>query len=72
MVTGQLQASAALFPSNEHPAFTEKEGGCAPQSIRTLEKKNFLILLPGVEPQFFGRPIRCRYYTDSYPAQLQK
>lgn len=39
MVTGQLQASAALFPSNKHPAFTEKDGGCTPESIRTLEKK---------------------------------
>jgi hypothetical protein len=38
MVTGQLQASAALFPGNKHPAFTENEGDCAPQSIRTLQK----------------------------------
>jgi hypothetical protein len=38
MVTGQLKASAALFPGNELPAFTENEGGCSPQLIRTLEK----------------------------------
>jgi hypothetical protein len=50
MVTGQLQASAALFPSNEHPAFTEKEGGCAPQSIRTLEKKRMFSSFRGLNP----------------------
>ena len=53
---GQLQASAALFPGNEHPAFTENE--------KTWENENFLLLLPGVKPRFFGRPIRSRYYTD--------
>jgi len=51
MVTSQLQVSAALFSGNEHPAFTEKEGGCSPQSIRTLAKiRTFSFSFRGLSP----------------------
>jgi len=67
MVTSQLQASAALFPRNEHPPFTEKEGSCAPQSIRTLEKMRiFSFSFRGLSPD----SLAAQSAADTIPTEL--
>ena len=63
---GQLQASAAIFPG-EHPAFTEKEGCCAPQAIRTLEKMRiFSFSFRGLSPG----SLAVQYTAVTIPTEL--
>jgi hypothetical protein len=57
-VSDQLHASAALPPGEEHPVPIGYESGWAPEPVWTYGEKKNLFPLPGIEPQFLGRPAR--------------
>jgi hypothetical protein len=64
-VGGQRHAPAALYPRGKDPPVPiGQEAGWAPEPVWTQAREKALSPLPGIEPEFPGRSVCAKLYTD--------
>jgi hypothetical protein len=59
----QLHAPAALPPGKQRSVPFAWETGWAPEPVWTLLRRHNNLPLPGIEPQFIGRPPRLTTFN---------